>query len=309
MTQTPLSADASRHDQESRPFSTIGLIGRLGSEKVADSLIRLVGFLVARDYQVVVEDRTATVIPHHGQPEASRRALGELCDLVIVIGGDGSLLGAARTLCKTGTLMLGVNRGRLGFLTDISPDELEQRVGEVLAGQYEVEERFLLDTELYRDGVAVGNGEALNEVVVHPGKAVRMIEFELFIDGQFVYSQRSDGLIVATPTGSTAYALSGGGPIMHPKLDVVTLVPMFPHTLSSRPIVIDAASEIRIHIGETNQTYPHISCDGQTRAVAKPDDVLVITRKPQRVQLVHPIGHNFYEVLRSKLGWSHRLGD
>ncbi|NOG32043.1 NAD(+) kinase [Halomonas sp. TBZ9] len=305
----PLSADASRHGQESRPFSTIGLIGRLGSEKVADSLIRLVGFLVARDYQVVVEDRTATVIPHHGQPEASRRALGELCDLVIVIGGDGSLLGAARTLCKTGTLMLGVNRGRLGFLTDISPDELEQRVGEVLAGQFEVEERFLLDAELYRDGVAVGNGEALNEVVVHPGKAVRMIEFELFIDGQFVYSQRSDGLIVATPTGSTAYALSGGGPIMHPKLDVVTLVPMFPHTLSSRPIVIDAASEIRIHIGETNQTYPHISCDGQTRAVAKPDDVLVITRKPQRVQLVHPIGHNFYEVLRSKLGWSHRLGD
>ncbi|WP_422822444.1 NAD(+) kinase [Vreelandella azerica] len=309
MTQMPLSADASRHGQESRPFSTIGLIGRLGSEKVADSLIRLVGFLVARDYQVVVEDRTATVIPHHGQPEASRRALGELCDLVIVIGGDGSLLGAARTLCKTGTLMLGVNRGRLGFLTDISPDELEQRVGEVLAGQFEVEERFLLDAELYRDGVAVGNGEALNEVVVHPGKAVRMIEFELFIDGQFVYSQRSDGLIVATPTGSTAYALSGGGPIMHPKLDVVTLVPMFPHTLSSRPIVIDAASEIRIHIGETNQTYPHISCDGQTRAVAKPDDVLVITRKPQRVQLVHPIGHNFYEVLRSKLGWSHRLGD
>ena len=309
MTKTPLSAEASRHGQESRPFSTIGLIGRLGSEKVSDSLIRLVGFLVARNYQVVVEDRTATVIPHHGQPEASRRALGELCDLVIVIGGDGSLLGAARTLCKTGTLMLGVNRGRLGFLTDISPDELEQRVGEVLAGQFEVEERFLLDTELYRDGVAVGNGEALNEVVVHPGKAVRMIEFELFIDGQFVYSQRSDGLIVATPTGSTAYALSGGGPIMHPKLDVVTLVPMFPHTLSSRPIVVDAASEIRIHIGETNQTYPHISCDGQTRAVAKPDDVLVITRKPQRVQLVHPIGHNFYEVLRSKLGWSHRLGD
>lgn len=309
MTQTPTSADTSPHGQESRPFSTIGLIGRLGSEKVADSLIRLVGFLVARDYQVLVEDRTATVMPHHGQPEASRRALGELCDLVIVIGGDGSLLGAARTLCKTGTLMLGVNRGRLGFLTDISPDELEQRVGEVLAGEFEVEERFLLDAELYRDGVAVGNGEALNEVVVHPGKAVRMIEFELFIDGQFVYNQRSDGLIVATPTGSTAYALSGGGPIMHPKLDVVTLVPMFPHTLSSRPIVIDAASEIRIHIGETNQTYPHISCDGQTRAVAKPDDVLVITRKPQRVQLVHPMGHNFYEVLRSKLGWSHRLGD
>ncbi|RDB43999.1 NAD(+) kinase [Halomonas sp. DQ26W] len=290
-------------------FKNIGLIGRLGSAKVVDTLNRLMHFLDERDYHVIIEDRTATVLIGHGHPEASRRTLGELCDLIIVVGGDGSLLGAARTLCHSGTLVLGVNRGRLGFLTDISPDELEERVGQVLAGQYEVEERFLLDVELYRDGTQVGSGDALNEVVLHPGKAVRMIEFELFIDDQFVYSQRSDGLIIATPTGSTAYALSGGGSIMHPKLEVIELVPMFPHTLSSRPIVIDAASEIRVHIGETNQTYPHISCDGQTRAVAKPDDVLVVKRKPQRVQLVHPPGHNFYEVLRSKLGWSNRLGD
>jgi NAD+ kinase len=309
MTDTASATGAPPDDSGARPFATIGLIGRLGSDKVVDSLKRLIRYLTEHDYHVVIEDRTATVITDHGLPETSRRALGELCDLVIVVGGDGSLLGAARTLCETGTLILGVNRGRLGFLTDISPDELETRVGEVLAGHFEREERFLLDAELYRNGVAVGHGEALNEVVVHSGKAVRMIEFELFVDGQFVYSQRSDGLIVATPTGSTAYALAGGGPIMHPKLDVVTLVPMFPHTLSSRPVVLDAASEIRIHIGETNLTYPHISCDGQTRAVAKPDDVLVIKRKLERVQLVHPLGHNFYEVLRSKLGWSHRLGD
>ena len=290
-------------------FQSIGLIGRLGSTEVVETLKRLMRFLDQLGLHVIVEDRTATLLLDHGHPEASRRTLGELCDLVIVVGGDGSLLGAARTLCHSGTLVLGVNRGRLGFLTDISPDELEERVGQVLDGQYEVEERFLLDAELYRDGVQVGSGDALNEVVLHPGKAVRMIEFELFIDKQFVYSQRSDGLIIATPTGSTAYALSGGGSIMHPKLDVIELVPMFPHTLSSRPIVIDAASEIHVHIGETNQTYPHITCDGQTRAVAKPDDVLVVRRKPQRVQLVHPLGHNFYEVLRSKLGWSNRLGD
>ncbi|GAA3907240.1 NAD(+) kinase [Halomonas cibimaris] len=309
MTDTASATGAPDAPGSARPFATIGLIGRLGSDEVVDSLKRLIRYLGERDYRVVVEDRTATVIPDHGMPETSRRALGELCDLVIVVGGDGSLLGAARTLCATGTLLLGVNRGRLGFLTDISPCELEDRVGEVLAGHFEREERFLLDAELYRSGVAVGHGEALNEVVVHSGKAVRMIEFELFVDGQFVYSQRSDGLIIATPTGSTAYALSGGGPIMHPRLEVVTLVPMFPHTLSSRPVVLDAASEIRIHIGETNLAYPHVSCDGQTRAVAKPDDVLVIKRKPERVQLVHPLGHNFYEVLRSKLGWSHRLGD
>ncbi|WP_111414664.1 NAD(+) kinase [Billgrantia lactosivorans] len=295
--------------KEHEGFKNIGLIGRLGSTKVVETLKRLLRFLDARGLHVIVEDRTATVLLDHGHPEASRRTLGELCDLVIVVGGDGSLLGAARTLCHSGTLVLGVNRGRLGFLTDISPDELEERVGQVLDGRYEVEERFLLDAELYRDGTLVGSGDALNEVVLHPGKAVRMIEFELFIDKQFVCSQRSDGLIMATPTGSTAYALSGGGSIMHPKLDVIELVPMFPHTLSSRPIVIDAASEIHVHIGETNQTYPHISCDGQTRAVAKPDDVLVVKRKPQRVQLVHPLGHNFYEVLRSKLGWSNRLGD
>ncbi|MBY6030908.1 NAD(+) kinase [Halomonas denitrificans] len=290
-------------------FKNIGLIGRLGSAKVVETLKRLIRFLDDGGYHVIIEDRTASALLERGHAEASRRMLGELCDLVIVVGGDGSLLGAARTLCRSGTLVLGVNRGRLGFLTDISPDELEARVGEVLAGHFEVEQRFLLDAELYRGDALVGSGDALNEIVLHPGKAVRMIEFELFIDGQFVYSQRSDGLIVATPTGSTAYAMSGGGPIMHPKLDVVTLVPMFPHTLSSRPIVIDADCEIRCHIGETNQTYPHISCDGQTRAVAKPDDVLVIRRKPQNVQLVHPLGHNFYDVLRSKLGWSNRLGD
>ncbi|MFC3283113.1 NAD(+) kinase [Litchfieldella rifensis] len=290
-------------------FKNIGLIGRLGSAKVVETLKRLIRFLDAGGYHVIIEERTATVLLDHGQQEASRRMLGEICDLVIVVGGDGSLLGAARALCRTGTPVLGVNRGRLGFLTDISPSELEDKVGEVLAGNYEIEERFLLDAEVYRDNLLVGTGESLNDVVVHPGKAVRMIEFELFIDGQFVYTQRSDGLIIATPTGSTAYALSGGGPIVHPRIDAITLVPMFPHTLSSRPIVVDASSEIRIHIGETNEAYPHVSCDGQTKVVSKPDDVLYVRRKPQRLKLLHPYGHNFYEVCRSKLGWSSRLGE
>ncbi|WP_136253025.1 NAD(+) kinase [Onishia niordana] len=290
-------------------FKNIGLIGRMGSAKVVETLKRLIRFLDDGGYHVILEDRTATVMLDHGQQEASRRMLGEICDLVIVIGGDGSLLGAARALCRSGTPVLGVNRGRLGFLTDISPSELEDKVGEVLAGRYMIEERFLLDAEVYRHDALVGSAEALNDVVMHPGKAVRMIEFELFIDDQFVYSQRSDGLIIATPTGSTAYSLSGGGPIVHPSIDAITLVPMFPHTLSSRPIVIDARSEIRIHIGETNEAYPHVSCDGQTRVVSKPDDILYVRQKPERLKLVHPLGHNFYEVCRSKLGWSSRLGD
>lgn len=291
------------------PFKNIGLIGRLGSAKVVDTLRRLIRFLNAHDYHVILEDRTATILLDHGQQEASRRLLGDICDLVIVVGGDGSMLGAARALCRTGTPVLGINRGRLGFLTDISPDELEQRVGEVLAGDYDSEERFLLDAEVYREGSLVGTADGLNDVVIHPGKAARMIEFELFIDDQFVYSQRSDGLIIATPTGSTAYALSGGGPIIHPRLEAITLVPMFPHTLSSRPIVVDAASEIKVHIGEINEAYPHVSCDGQTQVVSKPGDILHVRRKPQRLTLIHPREHNYYEICRSKLGWSSRLGE
>lgn len=292
-----------------KPFKSIGLIGRIGSAKVVDTLRRLIRFLNTHDYHVILEDRTATVLLDHGQQEASRRLLGELCDLVIVVGGDGSMLGAARALCRTGTPVLGINRGRLGFLTDISPDELEERVGEVLAGDFISEERFLLDAEVYREGALVGTADGLNDVVIHPGKAARMIEFELFVNDQFVYSQRSDGLIIATPTGSTAYALSGGGPIIHPGLEAITLVPMFPHTLSSRPIVVDAASEIKVHIGEINEAYPHISCDGQTQVVSKPGDMLYVRRKPQRLTLIHPRGHNYYEICRSKLGWSSRLGE
>ena len=187
-----------------QPFKTIGLIGRLGSPNAVETLKRLLRFLGTRELDVIVDERTATVLLNHGYPEASRSRLGELCDLVIVVGGDGSLLSAARVLCQTQTPVLGVNRGRLGFLTDISPDDVEERIGEVLDGHFESEQRFLLEAEVFRAGKQVGTASGLNDVVIHPGKAARMIEFELFIDGQFVYSQRSDGLIIATPTGSTA---------------------------------------------------------------------------------------------------------
>ncbi|WP_416885207.1 NAD(+) kinase [Marinospirillum sp.] len=285
-------------------FKNIGLIGRLGSTRVVDTLKRLMHFLSERHYQVIVEDQTATVILGHGFQEANRKMLAEICDLVIVVGGDGSLLGAARAMAKTGVPVLGVNRGRLGFLTDISPDDLEEKVEEVLNGQYIAERRFLLDAEIYREGEPIGTADGLNDVVLHPGKSARMIEFDLYIEGQFVYNQRSDGLIVSTPTGSTAYALSGGGPIMHPKLDALVLVPMFPHTLSSRPIVVDGSSEIKILVSTNNTTYPHISCDGQTHLVTKPGDVIYIRKKPHKLKLIHPVGHDFYDICRSKLGWN-----
>lgn len=234
--------------------------------------------------------------------------MGEICDLVIVVGGDGSLLGAARSLAMSNVPVLGVNRGNLGFLTDIKPTELEEKVGEVLEGRYTVDKRFLLDVIVKREGDAIAESTALNDCVLHPGKATRMIEFELWIEGQYVYNQRSDGLIVSTPTGSTAYALSGGGPLMQPKLDALVLVPMFPHTLSSRPIVVEGNSELKLVISESNETYPSISCDGQLNIALAPGDTVTIHKKPQKLKLLHPLDYDFYSTCREKLGWSSKPG-
>lgn len=285
-------------------FRNIGIIGRLGSKKVIETVRRLKRYLVEEGYHVILQDRIAEVMPGHGMQVCAQKLLGEICDLVIVVGGDGSLLGAARALAKHNTPVLGINRGRLGFLTDISPDEgMEDAVQKVLDGEYIEEQRFLLDAEIKRNGVPLAASEALNDVVLHPGKSARMIAFDLYVEGQFVHHQRADGMIVSSPTGSTAYALSGGGPIMHPKLDAIVLVPMFPHTLSSRPIVVDGNSEIKLVIGESNETYPTVSCDGQKHIPCAPGDAVTIRKKPHKLKLIHPKDHNFYEICRSKLGW------
>lgn len=291
-------------------FRNIGLIGRLNSSRVVDTVKRLSRYLFDEGYNVILDERIAEVMPGHNMQTCKVNLLGEICDLVIVVGGDGSLLGAARALAKYNIPVLGINRGRLGFLTDILPDEnMFNEVQAVLDGSYVGEKRFLLDAEVKRDGNPLAGGTALNDVVLHPGKSARMLAFDLYIEGQFVYSQRSDGLIVSTPTGSTAYALSGGGPIMHPKLDALVLVPMFPHTLSSRPIVVDGKSEIKIIIDSNIDLYPLISCDGQTHIPCTPGDSITIRKKAHTLKLIHPKNHNFYEICRSKLGWSSYLGE
>ena len=289
-------------------FRNIGIIGRLGSSQVLDTIRRLKRFLVERHLHVILDESIAEVLPGHGMQTCTRKLLGEICDLVIVVGGDGSLLGAARAMARHGTPVLGINRGSLGFLTDIRPDELEAKVSEVLEGRYLLESRFLLEALVRRGEEAIGQSDALNDVVLHPGKSTRMIEFELFIDGQFVCSQKADGLIVATPTGSTAYSLSAGGPIMHPKLDAIVIVPMYPHTLSSRPIVVDGNSELKVVVASDMQIYPLVSCDGQNHFTCAPGDTLTIRKKAQKLKLIHPLDHNYYEVCRTKLGWGSRLG-
>lgn len=290
-------------------FTRIGLICRKESPLVAESLKTLLHFLRSRKCQIYVDREIHPFVQE--QPNIivldSMAALAEQCDLVIVVGGDGSMLGAARSLCKTNIPVLGVNRGGLGFLTDVSSDEIEGRVGEVLDGRFSREERFLLEARHIRQGKTMAIADAMNEMVVHRGASLRMMEFSLWIDEQFVYSQRSDGLIVSTPTGSTAYALSGGGPILHPALDAIALVPMFPHTLSSRPIVVTANSKIRIVMGDHRGGQPELSCDGQNHLSLESGDVIEIAKKTETLSLIHPVSHNYYETCRSKLGWGSRL--
>jgi len=285
-------------------FRNIGLIGRMGSKSVIVTLKHLIRFLDDRGLNIILDQKIAEVIPGHGRQVCKQKLMGEICDLAIVVGGDGSLLGAARSLAHSNIPVLGVNRGNLGFLTDISPQDFEPRITEILEGKYSVDSRFLLEVCIRRKGEQIGELVALNDCVVHPGKATRMIQFELYIDGQFVYTQRSDGLIVATPTGSTAYALSAGGPIMHPKLDALVLVPMFPHMLSSRPIVVSGNSELKLVISEENKTYPTVSCDGQVDLSLAPGDVVSIRKSSRKLRLLHPQDYNFYQTCREKLGWS-----
>lgn len=289
-------------------FKKIGLIGRLGSEAAYYSLQRLILFLQKQGVDLFLDQETASSAPVTKLPQLEREQLAQTCDLVIVVGGDGSLLSTARDMCKTAVPILGVNRGRLGFLTDVSPEEIERKVGAVIEGKFIREERFLLDSAVYRNGQLMSVSSALNDVVVHPGEYIRMIDFELYIDGVFVYRQRSDGLIISTPTGSTAYALSVGGSIMHPQLDAIVVVPLNPHTLSSRPIVVHGDSEIKVVVGHQRDILPRVTCDGQTHQMTTADDEVIVRKKSERLTLVHPQDHDFYHVCRTKLGWASHTG-
>lgn len=288
-------------------FQKIGIVGRQDSDSVVHSVQRLTQLLAEHGRPYSVDQTLVHAIPGLDGAPRSRDDLGEWADLIIVVGGDGTLLGAARDLARHEVPLLGINRGRLGFLTDIMPFEMEERVLAVLNGEYVTEDRFLLQAGVVRDGRTVSTGVALNDVVLHPGQSIRMIEFELFINNQFVYSQRSDGLIVSTPTGSTAYALSAGGPLVHPSLDTMILVPMFPHSLNNRPLVVGADARLRIHLGAENTLAPQVSCDAQNHMSIEAGDELCVSKFPHTLRLLHPADHNYYEICRTKLGWGSPL--
>jgi len=291
-------------------FSTIGIISRHDNSELMDTLLVLTTFLQKRPAtRIVLDEAVSALLGTHSFETCPRAAMGKHCQLVIVVGGDGSMLKAAPVLADQDLPVVGINRGRLGFLTDILPEGLEAGLSRILDGHYRLESRFLLEVSRPGDTGEVLLGNAMNDVVLHPGMAAQMIEFELFIDGQFVYNQASDGLIVATPTGSTAYSMSAGGPIMHPQLDALVLVPMYPHSLSSRPVVIGSDSNITLVIGDRHRILPQISCDGSVIHTASAGDRITIRRKHKQLQLMHPVDYDYYATCRSKLLWSQRPGN
>ena len=286
-------------------FKSIALVGKYNSASVSVPVQRLAEFLSERGHDVWTTLHTAD---HCGIENIQKAMLAELArrvDLVVVLGGDGTLLNIARVLADHPVPMIGVNQGRLGFLADVSLDTMLPTLDEMLAGQYVAEDRIMLECHLERRGDLFGAAHAFNDIVVSKGSAGRLIEFEVYIDDKFVYSQRADGLVLATPTGSTAYALSAGGPILHPTLDAFVLTPICAHTLSARPIAVNGHSEIEINLIHADDALVHF--DGQIHHELHIGDRVTARRAANPIRLLHPAEHNYYDTLRQKLHWGEKL--
>ena len=264
-------------------FRRVVLIGKLRTPEIEASLRDMRAFLLERGCEVLDEGATAA-------------------DLAVVIGGDGSMLAAARDLVRHGVPLVGINQGRVGFMTDIGQDDMRTGIGAILEGRYTIEERTLLDAELRRGAATVLRGLALNEAVVGKGAQGRLIEFELWLDGEFVYTLRADGMIVCTPTGSTAYALSAQGPILHPAVPALALVPLNPHTLSARPVSV--ADRCTVEIRLVRALDAQVYFDGTAQADLSEGDCLVLRRSAHAMRFVHPPGYRYFATLREKLRWS-----
>ena len=280
-------------------FQHIGLIAKPGDSSLAPVLDKLRRFLADMGLNVSLA-RSAALALDQKDYLPSKADLARVCDLTIVVGGDGTFLNAAREMAEENTPLVGINLGRLGFLVDISPERMLEALTAILQGDYIEDRRFLLEARIGEEQRQL----ALNDVVLHKWNTARMIEFETRINGQFVDSQRSDGIIISTPTGSTAYALSGGGPLLEPSLDAIALVPICPHRLSNRPIVVHGDSEICIETsGRTDCNHVRITCDGQSSLTLNEGDRLVVRKYPKPIRLFHPVNHDHFDLLRAKLGW------
>ena len=282
-------------------FNTIGLVVRQDMQSHLDT-VKMVTTALGEHANVLMHslDADFSIAPIQN---ISMSGLVEQCDLVISLGGDGTLLTAARALVDKKIPLLGINLGRLGFLADVSVSDFEQHLSAVIAGRYTVESRFFIEGEIEGPDRSSSRNIAINDIILHSHESLSMIEYEVYSDGNLIHKQRADGVIVTTPTGSTAYALSGGGPIMHPSLETLAIVPICPHTLSNRPIVLPANQEIEIRLSEAG-SIAQINYDGQSTTIIDAHDRVRINRYPQPINLLHPENYDYFQILRAKLYWS-----
>ena len=297
------------------PVRTCALVGRFTDSRVAESAQALLAHLATRQVRVLVSDTAAVAeIMAQAAVDAMARAqaalqrvpegeLGRRADLMIAVGGDGTLLYAARLVARHGIPLLGINRGRLGFLTDVMPQDMLGCVDAALEGRLEADERPLLAACLRQAGGIVAEALALNDVVLQKLATGRMLDFETRVGGRYVNTHAGDGVVVASATGSTAYALSCGGPIIEPQLDALVMAPICPHTLSDRPIVVSARSLIEIELLERPDTRAQVTCDGTILGEIAPGERLEVKAAKERITLLHPAGYDYYRLLRSKLHW------
>lgn len=270
--------------------------------EVSVTVQKLITYLNDQKIQLILEEQTAQIFPQYDLPHFALEHLNNYADLLIVVGGDGSLLSAARSAAKQNLPILGVNCGRLGFLNDISPDKIA-KIAEILQGKFREEPRFFLHVQVTAKNQTLYQDIALNDTVLLTGITGHIINFSIAVNEKFVCDYRADGLIVATPTGSTAHALAGGGPILHPELDALVLVPMFSHNLSSRPIVIQGQNQITIAFTENNRESARLSCDGQIQTIPTANCAIHISKAKEKLRLIHPLDYNYFEALRTKLHW------
>ncbi len=283
------------------PKKIFALVSRSYTESILDSMKQVADFLDQAGYIVVYESQTAMNVPFDEVTPMNIEDIGTKAAAAIVIGGDGTMLGIARQLSPYTVPLIGINQGRLGFMTDISLDQMLAVLEQMLQGKYVSESRFLIEGAIIRDGEAIYQATAFNDIVICRGGGSGMIDLKVQVDGHFMYQQRSDGLIISTPTGSTAYSLSAGGPMMHPNLGGIVVVSIAPHSLSNRPIVVPDTSEIVVELIEANQ--PSVNYDSQSFASQRLGDRIVIQRSSNTITFLHPPGWSYYDTLRNKLHW------
>jgi NAD+ kinase len=285
------------------PVRTCALVGNFVDPRVAESVNALLPHLEKRQVQVLVADDAIFVGDVRGVVRVPEHEIGKRADLMIAIGGDGTLLYAAGLVARDGVPLLGINRGRLGFLTDVLPQDMIPSVDDALEGRLKADERPLLAASLFKPDGTTAEGLALNDVVLQKLTTGRMLDFETRVDGRYVNTHAGDGIIVSSATGSTAYTLSCGGPIIEPHLDVIVMAPICPHTLSDRPIVVSGRSLIEVELMEYPETRAEVTCDGRILGCIEAGDRLQVKVARERITLLHPAGQDYYELLRSKLHW------